>query len=80
MFDSESKRSKGFGYLNFYSQEEAQRCLDEMNNAVIDGRQCVLNKKKDKDSNFDKMANILVRNLPKETDQKELSSLFAEFG
>ena len=33
MFDNETKRSKGFGYLNFYLQEEAIRCMDEMNNA-----------------------------------------------
>jgi len=68
MFDIESKRSKGFGYLNFYSQEEAIRCLEEMNNSEIDGRQVVLNKKKDNTSNFDSKANVLVRNLPKETD------------
>jgi len=66
MFDNESKRSRGFGYLNFYSQDEADRCLGEMNNAIIDGRSVVLNKKKDSD--FDSKANILVRNLPKETD------------
>lgn len=28
MIDRETKKSKCFGYLNFYSQEEAQRCLD----------------------------------------------------
>jgi RNA recognition motif-containing protein len=66
MFDNETKRSKGFGYLNFYAQEEAIRCMEEMNNAVIDGRQVVLNKKKD--SVFDSKANVLVRNLPKDTD------------
>lgn len=78
MFDNESKRSKGFGYLNFYSEEEALRCLEEMNNALIDGKQVILNKKND--STFDSKANILVRNLPKETDQKELRGLFVEFG
>jgi RNA recognition motif-containing protein len=51
-----------------------------MNNALIDGRQVVLNKKKDSASNFDSKANVLVRNLPKETDQKELNILFSEFG
>jgi len=39
-------------------------------NAVIDGKQIVLNKKKDSD--FDSKANLLVRNLPKELDQKGL--------
>jgi hypothetical protein len=37
-----------------------------MNNAVIDGKQIVLSKKKDKD--FDSKANILVKNLPKDMD------------
>lgn len=38
MFSKESKQSRGYGYLNFYSDEEAQRCLEGMNNAVIDGK------------------------------------------
>ena len=38
MFSKESRQSRGYGYLNFYSDEEAQRCLDGMNNAVIDGK------------------------------------------
>ena len=76
MFNQETKRSKGFGYLNFYSQEEAEKCLSEMNNATIDDRCIVLNRKQDKISGFDKEANVLVRNLPKTTDQKELNEMF----
>jgi RNA recognition motif-containing protein len=49
-----------------------------MNNAVIDGKQVVLNKKKDGD--FDIKANVIVKNLPKEMDQKTLSELFSKFG
>jgi polyadenylate-binding protein len=78
MFSKESRQSRGYGYLNFYADEEAQRCLEEMNNAVIDGKQIVLSKKKDKD--FDSKANVLVRNLPKEMDQKGLSDLFSKYG
>lgn len=51
-----------------------------MNNASIDDRCVVLNRKKDNTSGFDSKANVLVRNLPKETDQKELNNLFKEFG
>jgi hypothetical protein len=39
-----------------------------MNNSDIDGRLVILNKKKDNTSGFDSKANVLVRNLPKETD------------
>ena len=70
MFDRETKKSKCFGYLNFYTAEEAERCLEEMNNAIIDNRAIVLNKKKDVD--FDNKANVLIKNLPKEFSQKDL--------
>jgi len=66
MFDRETFQSKCFGYLNFHSQEEAERCLLEQNNAKIENKQIVLNKKKDSD--FDKEANVLALNLPKELD------------
>jgi RNA recognition motif-containing protein len=64
MIDMSTKRSKCFGYLNFYSKEEASRCQAEMNNAICDGKQIVLNKKKESD--FDSEANVLVKNIPKE--------------
>lgn len=66
MFDRDTSKSKGYGYLNFYNETEALRCLSEQSNAVIDGKQIVLNKKKDSD--FDSKANLLVRNLPKDMD------------
>lgn len=78
MFQQETSRSKGFGYLNFNDQEEAERCLREMNNAVIDSKAIVLNKKKDSD--FDTKANLIVKNLPKEMTQKELNEMFGAFG
>lgn len=78
IFNKETKYSKGYGYLNFYAEDEAQRCLENMNNATIDGKQIVLSKKKDKD--FDSKANIVVKNLPKELDQKQMNDLFSKYG
>ena len=48
--------------------------MHEMNNETINGKQIVLNKKKEQD--FDSKANIIVRNLPKNMDQKGLMELF----
>jgi len=77
MFDDQS-RSKRFGYLNFHDAAEAERCLNEMNNCELSGKQIVLNKQKDRD--FDSAANLLVRNLPKSVDQRQLAKMFEDFG
>ena len=49
-----------------------------MNNEKIDDKQIILSKKRATDFNFE--ANILVKNLPTEMDQKTLSALFSPFG
>jgi polyadenylate-binding protein len=49
-----------------------------MNNCTISGKQIVLNKQKDRD--FDSNANLLVRNLPKSVDQRQLAEMFQKFG
>ena len=67
MLDYTTKRSKCFGYLNFFDQSEAQRCFETENNTVLDGRQLVINLKKS--GEFDQAANVLVKNLPKEMAQ-----------
>jgi len=78
MLDYSTKRSKCFGYLNFFEQSEAKRCYEAENNTVLDGRQLVINLKKS--GEFDQQANVLVKNLPREMAQQDLHNLFAEFG
>lgn len=66
MFNRQNKKSQGYGYVNFHTHEEAERCINELNNAKFGNKQIQLNWKKDK--NFDSKANIYVRNLPNEVD------------
>lgn len=66
IIDPNTKASRLFGYLNFYNKEEAERCLQALNNATLDERQISLSKIKDKD--FDDQANLLVKNLPEDVD------------
>lgn len=47
MFDKDTNKSLGFGYLNFRDEEESKRCMEMMNNQTINGKQIVLNKKKE---------------------------------
>ena len=79
MFDPITKQSQGFGYVNFYSKEDAERCIRELNNANFGNKQIQLNWKKSK-TDFDSKANIIVRNLPKEVDQQTLYGEFSDFG
>jgi len=49
-----------------------------MNNTVIGGRSIILNKANSRD--FDKKANIIVRNLAKNVSQNQVYDLFKQFG
>lgn len=68
MLNLETRKSKCFGYLNFYTEDEAQRCLREQNNVMLNGKQIVLNEKKTND--FDSQANVILRNLPRDNTFK----------
>lgn len=78
MLNNETRKSKCFGYLNFYKADEAERCLNEMNNSSINGKQIVLNKKKT--NNYEAQANIIIRNIAKEMTQAELFTLCKQYG
>ena len=36
--DRETKRSKGFGFVTFANQDEANRAVEELDNSLLDGR------------------------------------------
>ena len=71
--------SKCFGYLNFYTDDEANRCLNKLNNALLDGHQIVL-VRKTTHFNHGCKTKVMVKNLPKEVDQNQFESLFSEYG
>lgn len=60
--DNITRKSKRYGYLNFKTEAEALKCLEEMNNKELNGRPIILSKKKDQE--YDSQANLLVKNLP----------------
>jgi polyadenylate-binding protein len=78
MLNKETSKSKCYGYLNFYTEEDALRCLKEMNNAVLSQKQIVLSQKKNKD--FDSKANVLLKNISKDITQSDLYKLSEDFG
>ena len=45
VLDKKTSKSYGYGYLTFKQQEDAERCLKEMNNSVINQHTIVLSLK-----------------------------------
>lgn len=41
--DRQSGRSKGFGFVTFASEEDAQKAIDGMNGKELEGRKLVVN-------------------------------------
>lgn len=52
--DRSSGRSKGFGFVTFSSEEDAQKAINEMNDKEIDGRKLVVNVAKPKEDRGDR--------------------------
>ena len=48
IIDKMSGRSKGFGFVEMPSDEEAQKAIDELNGATVQGRSIVVNKSEPK--------------------------------
>lgn len=43
IFDRETNRSKGFGFVEFEDDEAAKKAIDELNNSDLGGRSIVVN-------------------------------------
>jgi len=48
IFDRDSKRSKGFGFVEMPNDNDAQRAIEELNGVEIEGRQIVVKKANDR--------------------------------
>jgi len=47
--DRTTCKSRGFGYLNFHSEEETERCYNEMRSSLLNTKTVTLSKKRDSD-------------------------------
>jgi len=43
IIDRSTDRSKGFGFVEMSTEEEAQKAIQELNNAEVEGRKIVVN-------------------------------------
>lgn len=50
--DRETRRSRGFGFVTFETEEEATAAIDGMNEKEVDGRALVVNVAKPREDRF----------------------------
>eukprot|EP00927_Polykrikos_kofoidii_P082216 TRINITY_DN810_c0_g3_i1.p1 TRINITY_DN810_c0_g3~~TRINITY_DN810_c0_g3_i1.p1 ORF type:complete len:615 (-),score=141.08 TRINITY_DN810_c0_g3_i1:294-2138(-) len=79
--DTVTRRSLGYGYVNFHSVKDAERALDTLNYSSIKGRSCrIMWSQRDPTLRKSGAGNIFVQNLDKSIDNKALFDTFSLFG
>ncbi|XP_011017176.1 PREDICTED: polyadenylate-binding protein 8-like [Populus euphratica] len=80
-----SGQSKGYGFVQFDSEEAAQNAIDKLNGMLINDKQVYVGhflRKQERDSALSniKFNNIYVKNLSESTTDEDLKSIFGEYG
>jgi len=79
--DSVSRKSLGYGYVNFHNVSDAERALDTLNYSSIKGRSSrIMWSQRDPSLRKSGAGNIYVKNLDKNIDNKALYDTFSLFG
>lgn len=79
VLDKRTNKSRGYGYLQFYTKDEAERCLKAMNNFQLKGLSLRIVHSVPK-FEVNEKANLLIKNIDKEVTQQELYESFRQFG
>lgn len=78
-------QSKGYGFVQFESEESAQNAIDKLNGMLINDKQVYVGhflRKQERDGAFSttKFNNVFVKNLSEATTDEDLKNIFGEFG
>jgi polyadenylate-binding protein len=79
VINQRTNKLQGYGYLQFHSKEEAERCMTEMNNTLLHGQALRIVPSLPK-VEYNEKANLLVKNIDKSQTQQDLYKLFESFG
>ncbi|KAL3611656.1 hypothetical protein D5086_002676 [Populus alba] len=80
-----SGQSKGYGFVQFDSEEAAQKAIEKLNGMLLNDKQVYVGpflRKQERDTATDKMRfnNVFVKNLSETTTEEDLNKTFGEFG
>lgn len=79
--DTVTRRSLGYGYVNFYTMEDAERALDTLNYSLVKGHQIrIMWSQRDPALRKSGVGNIFIKNLDKNVDNRSLHDTFSAFG
>ncbi|CAH2051724.1 unnamed protein product [Thlaspi arvense] len=80
-----SGQSKGYGFVQYETEESAQRAMAQLNGMLLNDKQVYVGpflrrQERDSTSNITKFTNVYVKNLSESTTDDDLKNTFGEFG
>ncbi|CAI9769957.1 unnamed protein product [Fraxinus pennsylvanica] len=80
-----SGQSKGYGFVQFTSEEASQKAIEKLNGMLLNGKQVYVGhfvRKQEREMSVEKtkFTNVFVKNVSEETTEEDLSKIFGEFG
>lgn len=81
----ENNQSKGYGFVHFETQEQAEKAIKSVNNMIVNGKQVFVGpfiprKERIRHGDDNKYTNVFIKNLAEDVDEEKINKMFSEYG